>query len=680
MNQKNHQAKYANEEKVAEYPDEWLYSKPRFLTFQVDLREKAMQEFYRQNQSRDLGTVINNAFFETIKWASHGYINPKSSSERMIKGYIINVPETIGTSTMEDFPPQYIYTTLNLRLHIDPRVRSERGSYTQKQPAALPIANHSPPPSLKTITNDVDLLPTSIKKRLMHFIQMDFELAMTCYHAFPEAEDLSLFFDRHATHDKYFSEDVQFYVNKWTTELHLSFFQVLSDDLVMYNGISHPRRIQFPKFRKSDKPPSIGRVSMSVRLDGDFFDSSWICHFIEYNPQKMSEWDRIKPITEIKIGGEIVKAFWQERRILELLIINKMLDKILLSSKTYFQKVKQSISNTSKKGGIYNKNQQQNVFDNDTSTLLVEFGIFDNISTDVFVSMNSVWSRFQHITDIVEEDLKENILTIALWMSREPKRHDKPQWSKNNELEHAPTISQLLAISSRKFDELQRCYDSIKVFNALLAKRMEAARVEWEIQSSNDIRLFTYVTVVFLPISFATGLFSMSAAPSENILRHMIIVAAVALGATIIALFNAKALDSKLVRPVFKVCRYILEGFFFLLYHSVLSCVSLLYHIMILPCVYLVARYLYYPIFSREKSAEPSTNEPVAPMQKPEDPQAKKSVTTEEAVTESFSFAKLVEKSSELFHKFDNPTSLALENFEKTKRQREKTKQSTSSV
>ncbi|KAL7895155.1 hypothetical protein HDV64DRAFT_104877 [Trichoderma sp. TUCIM 5745] len=614
-----------NKGKVVEYPDNWLYSKPQFLTFEVDLREEAMGYFYEQKNSSDLGIVISKAYNMLRRHRennqSKGYNNNQS------KGYIVNVPEDITASkNMEYLLPNYIYGGNNLRLQIDPRVRRELTTYDGIEPR-----------------------PILVNKRLLHFYPMDFEIAGICYYASTEAENLSLFFDRHATYDKYFYEDAQLIFNRWTTELHLSFYQVISDDAIVPEGISQLRKIKFPSFGKGDKPRSISLVSLSLRFDGDMFDSSWICHFLEFNPNELNMGSGVQALTGINTSNE---GDWQERRILELLILNKMLDTILQSTKEFFEQLKRNISKIFKtQGESHNISQPGAVNDNDTSTYLTELGIFDKISTDIFVSMISLWYRYQHIIDIVEEDLKENITTIALWMSREEKRRDEPRWPESSEQKHGWTISQLSATNSRKFDELQRCCDSIKVFNTLLAKRMEAARSEWEIQSSNNIRLFTYVTVVFLPISFATSIFSMSDAPSENTLRHMITLAAVALGATIIALFNAKALDSKLVRPIYTFCRYILKGRFSLLYQAMM------------PCVYFAARYIYYPIVAREKSEEPSTKIPATPLQKPKD-----------------LLAELWEKARELFHEYEHPITLAHENFEKAKSQREETKQRTSAA
>lgn len=58
------------------------------------------------------------------------------------------------------------------------------------------------------------------------------------------------------------------------------------------------------------------------------------------------------------------------------------------------------------------------------------------------------------------------------------------------------------------------------------------------------MRLFTYVTVVFLPLGFAASIFSMGGTPDTPLVVNMVIFAIVALFLTIVMLINAKGLAS----------------------------------------------------------------------------------------------------------------------------------------
>lgn len=77
-------------------------------------------------------------------------------------------------------------------------------------------------------------------------------------------------------------------------------------------------------------------------------------------------------------------------------------------------------------------------------------------------------------------------------------------------------------------------------------------RNDLSLQGSENVRFLTYVTVVFLPLGFATGIFSMSGAPDGKVLGSMATCAVVALLLTVLALLNAKQL-AKIVDDLFSV-------------------------------------------------------------------------------------------------------------------------------
>ena len=58
-------------------------------------------------------------------------------------------------------------------------------------------------------------------------------------------------------------------------------------------------------------------------------------------------------------------------------------------------------------------------------------------------------------------------------------------------------------------------------------------------RSADDVRIFTYATVIFLPLSFVASVFSMAGAPDRATVQPFIIAAVVALLATIAFLLNA---------------------------------------------------------------------------------------------------------------------------------------------
>ncbi|KAL6890939.1 hypothetical protein GGI43DRAFT_210685 [Trichoderma evansii] len=117
-------------------------------------------------------------------------------------------------------------------------------------------------------------------------------------------------------------------------------------------------------------------------------------------------------------------------------------------------------------------------------------------------------------------------------------------------------------------------------------------RGDLELRGADDIRLFTYVTVIFLPVGFATGIFSMSDTPSRHTFISMAVTAVVALLVTVIALTNAQILGDKIVGPILRISRKAL-------YSSVGQPLRIMYSefkIWLRPCIYCFGRYIYFPL------------------------------------------------------------------------------------
>lgn len=101
---------------------------------------------------------------------------------------------------------------------------------------------------------------------------------------------------------------------------------------------------------------------------------------------------------------------------------------------------------------------------------------------------------------------------------------------------------------------LKRRRGNIASYDSSLRRKLEGIRSELDLHGADDIRMFTYVTAIFLPIGFATGVFSMSEAPSNMTLYSMIGTAAITLLLTFIALINANFLRKWVVKPVILAC------------------------------------------------------------------------------------------------------------------------------
>lgn len=72
---------------------------------------------------------------------------------------------------------------------------------------------------------------------------------------------------------------------------------------------------------------------------------------------------------------------------------------------------------------------------------------------------------------------------------------------------------------------------------------MQLREARLQARSAEDVRIFIYVTIVFLPISFAASLFGMQRAPGNNLVEAFAKFAIITLIITLIILFNLKTMN-----------------------------------------------------------------------------------------------------------------------------------------
>ncbi|KAL7945809.1 hypothetical protein V8C42DRAFT_357450 [Trichoderma barbatum] len=505
-----------DQKSVAGSSYEWLYKKPQFFGFHIDLSPKVVTAFSKKHSSNNSGKGFGT-IDRAVVAAGHSSSDDKEDLEDL--GYIIDVSGIeYAKSLGQRIFSHSIFSSKSIRSFIG-------GSRD----------------------------PTNAKKRFFHFYRANLNVALNCYLASSEEEEISSFFNKHASYSKYFFEDTTTILNKWVTELHLSFYQVLPKDQSL-NTIPSQEKFKFPTSTRGEQTKWIIRAVMSFRFDGDLFDHYWTCHFFDYSPQWMAgskagrQW-----IDKMPIGGTLETDPWQQRRILELIIFDLILQEMLEGTKGILEEIMTSVlkGHGSDNDGII-KRLAAKFSDIDASTLLEALEVLSTVDSNTFALKNELWNKFQRILQVIEDDLKENLAIIELWTSRENKIEvNKLGWTPRREQRYQGAISRLKLSNGHKIHELKRCCTNVSSFNMLLTRRLEVMRNDLDTRSNVDIRLFTYVTVVFLPVSFATGVFSMSSAPTKETLSSMASTAGVALVITIVALLNARVLDSEIFRPIF---------------------------------------------------------------------------------------------------------------------------------
>ncbi|KAL6825968.1 hypothetical protein J3E69DRAFT_355841 [Trichoderma sp. SZMC 28015] len=479
---------------------EWLYKEPEFFGFRIDLSSKAIEKFcedHRRNVEKGS---------ETINRAVDAVQSPKQDTTLQDYGYIIDISG-----------PEYT------------KILGQRN---------LPFRIFSPDKIRSFIGGVRDT--TNAKKRFFHFYRANLDVALNCYLASSEEEEISSFFDKHSSYSKYFFEDTTAIFNKW----------VVPDDAT-FQAIPWTETFKFPDSAGSESDKRVGRAVMSFRFDGDVFDHYWTCHFFDHNPQWLSNTQAGRPLISSRhVSGTLEADPWQQRRVLELLLFDIILKEMIKGTKGILEEIMTSVL-TSSHSHKHRATDQPTVdfSEIDASTLLNALEVLSKVDSNTFASKNELWNKFQRILQVIEDDLKESLTMIALWTDREEKRNIiKAGWTPRKEQKYQGAISRLKLLNSHKIHELRRCGANVASFNMLLTRRLEVMR--------NDLD----TKIVFLPVSFATGVFSMSGAPTRELLGSMASTACVALLITVVALLNAKVLGAELFGPIFNGIRPLSEA------------------------------------------------------------------------------------------------------------------------
>ncbi|KAF7535373.1 hypothetical protein G7054_g5426 [Neopestalotiopsis clavispora] len=298
--------------------------------------------------------------------------------------------------------------------------------------------------------------------------------------------------------------------NYWDTEL-VFVFQILAD--------KNEQPQQTGQGFHSETPMLGRRRTMRCRLgfffQGDIFDRHWTCHVLgsEHTGIDSTRLDSIIDRT----------SDWRQRKVLELLLLTEMIIEV----------------------------------EKKTIELLEEHKLDLSSSAESFATLSSEeYLRTSHkrleVTkgslESVDKDLTSVFDNMTRWDNREVERAQQPRWTRNDERKYRESITRLRAGIVYSLTDLRRTHADTKAlrdkFDLTLTRNLVKIAEGRSLRESENMRLFTYVTVVFLPLGFAASIFSMGGTPETSLLVNMIICAIVALFLTVIMLINAKRLAS----------------------------------------------------------------------------------------------------------------------------------------
>lgn len=352
--------------------------------------------------------------------------------------------------------------------------------------------------------------PKESKKRLIELPSQDRESVMICWLTIPEEESDPFleFFRRHESSESFFGERAHWMANFWETEFHLGFHELVEVE----NGSAGAL------LRHEIHP-----VALSFRFVGDLRDQFWTCHFFS------SVKDGFHGFIEEYYGSgdskyKVHADRQGQRKVLELSYVEKALS----AAKRSVNKILSAFEKDLNAPETRDAATQSSAISQDYSSVYLEIG--------------------RKISNVLQQ-LDATFNAIEQWEKREETRGFRSRWSKKDESTYGEKLRDLttqckvsvqqLRVQHGRLREQQRAAD--QGHNSLMSyKQLQEARASTQLAA--DVRVFTYVTIIFLPLTFSSSLFSMAGAPQGSTIFVMIPTTVIALTVTVIVLANMKIL------------------------------------------------------------------------------------------------------------------------------------------
>ncbi|KAL8765019.1 MAG: hypothetical protein Q9209_007769 [Squamulea sp. 1 TL-2023] len=385
------------------------------------------------------------------------------------------------------------------------------------------------------------------KKRLVELTSHKQEAAFICWLGSPEQEKFPFleFLGRHGSSESFFGERVDWRGNIWDTELHLGFYQLLSEE---DNKRFRPPHLDYHSQLRIKKMPSLSQspliseitpCSISIRFVGDLRDRSWTCHFLSSVARRDGFTGLVDEFTDARIGENSLEEFYivniGQRKILEMAYVERILTEMVQSCEDILVGFQRELD-------VPETREPQSE----------SYEFIDNYSR--------LHSKAAEILLDIFKQLDLSVKTIEDWEKREDIRDIQSRWSEKDENRHGKRLKDLGRKCKLGLSKLRRIKDRLDEQQKLAQQRhtnlinyMNLQTARTSSQSAEDVRLFTYVTIIFLPLSFSSSLFSMQDAPQSGVLHIMIPTTVIALAMTIFVLANMKSLDRNFNFLVYRI-------------------------------------------------------------------------------------------------------------------------------
>jgi len=371
--------------------------------------------------------------------------------------------------------------------------------------------------------------PEQARRSLVELSSLDKERVLICWLAAPKQERplLMEFFRRHESSENFFAKRAHWEGNIWETELQLGFYQMVThedeDEFVPLEGSQAPlSNPKIPSLFATLQGHEVRRVAMSFRFVGDLRDRLWTCHFFCSATQGFQGLvDEYWKTAGSKEG--IYEEKQCQRKLLELVYVERALSEVRRSIESIL--------------AAFEKELDESL---DPQSESFEF-IHDHSSRPL---------KATTLLGDVSQQLESSISAIEQWEKREDLRGLRSRWSLKDQERHGEKLRKLTPrckfnvqqwrVQQSRLKEQRRAADQ-RHSDLVSYKQLQEARRST--CSAADVRLFTYVTIVFLPLSFSSSLFSMAGTPTGSTISVMAPTTAIALAITLLLLSNMNILD-----------------------------------------------------------------------------------------------------------------------------------------
>ncbi|KAL8650022.1 MAG: hypothetical protein Q9210_004072 [Variospora velana] len=378
------------------------------------------------------------------------------------------------------------------------------------------------------------------KKRLIEFTGHDFDTALICWLTSTEDEkpNYQWFYHRHVSSTSLFGERVDWKGDIWETEIHLGFYQLLSKE---DNKTYPPPHLRFPSQLRVRELPRLSHasaggeitpVTISLRFIGDLRDRSWTCVFVSSAARDYGFTGLVNEFTNGNRNDVVDREFYSEkmgqRRLLELAYVERMLNEMVQSSREVLEGFQRELD-------------------------VPETRDPQSESYESIHNYSRLYSKAGEILRDVLKLLNLAVRAVEDWEKRENNRDIRSRWSKKDQARYGRKLVDLTGKCRIGLQKVRLQRDLLEEQQKLAEQRhnnlinymsLQAARTSS--QSAEDVRLFTYVNIIFLPLSFSSSLFSMGGAPQGSTISVMVPTTVVALTITILVLANMKVLERNL--------------------------------------------------------------------------------------------------------------------------------------